>query len=179
MGRRCFDFPKPTSLISYLISFTGNTDALVLDFFAGSGTTGQAVLELNRQDGGNRRFILCQLNEPTDTTPNGIAHDVTAKRLKRVMTGKCYDGSRDFAWAQKHQPYGGSLEVVDVATVANFNNLPGQSAFDVIDEALYGQPRFETMEQKVDWVCSHFAITQTTLETDHEWLARRMEADNQ
>lgn len=177
-GKVLFQYPKSVPLISRLISLYGSKDSLVLDFFAGSGTTGQALLELNRQDGGNRRFILCQLNEPTDTTPNGIAHDVTAKRLKRVMTGECYDGSRDFAWAQKHQPYGGSLDVVDVATVANFNAMAGQSAFDVIDETLYGQPRFETMEQKVDWVCRHFAPTQTTLETDHEWQARRMEADN-
>ena len=149
----------------------------MLDFFAGSGTTGQAVLELNRQDGGSRRFILCQLNEVTDTTPNGIAHDVTAKRLKRVMTGECYDGTHDFAWAQKNRPYGGSLEVADIATVADFNARPGQSAFDVIDETLYGQQRFERMEKKVEWVCRNFEPTQVSLEGDREWRARRMEAD--
>lgn len=172
-----FPYPKPTRLIQRLCSLYGVKDALVLDFFAGSGTTGQAVLELNRQDGGNRRFILCQLNEVTDTTPNGIAHDVTAKRLKRVMTGECYDGTRDFAWAQKNRPYGGSLEVVDIATVADFNARPGQSAFDVIDETLYGQQRFERMEKKVDWVCRNFEPTQVSLEGDREWRARRMEAD--
>lgn len=172
-----FPYPKPTGLIQRLCSLYGGKDALVLDFFAGSGTTGQAVLELNRQDGGNRRFILCQLNEVTDTTPNGIAHDVTAKRLKRVMTGECYDGTRDFAWAQKNQPYGGSLEVADIATVADFNARPGQSAFDVIDETLYGQQRFVRMEQKVDWVCRNFEPTQVSLEGDREWRARRMEAD--
>lgn len=172
-----FPYPKPTGLIQRLCSLYGGKDALVLDFFAGSGTTGQAVLELNRQDGGNRRFILCQLNEVTDTTPNGIAHDVTAKRLKRVMTGECYDGTHDFAWAQKNRPYGGSLEVADIATVADFNALPGQSAFDVIDETLYGQQRFERMEQKVDWVCRNFEPTQVSLEGDREWRARRMEAD--
>lgn len=172
-----FPYPKPTGLIQRLCSLYGGKDALVLDFFAGSGTTGQAVLELNRQDGGNRRFILCQLNEVTDTTPNGIAHDVTAKRLKRVMTGECYDGTHDFAWAQKNRPYGGSLEVADIATVADFNALPGQSAFDVIDETLYGQQRFERMEKKVDWVCRNFEPTQAGLEGDREWRARRMEAD--
>ncbi|MDY6371887.1 MAG: site-specific DNA-methyltransferase [Bacteroidales bacterium] len=172
-----FPYPKPTGLIQRLCSLYGGKDALVLDFFAGSGTTGQAVLELNRQDGGNRRFILCQLNEVTDTTPNGIAHDVTAKRLKRVMTGECYDGTRDFAWAQKNQPYGGSLEVADIATVADFNARPGQSAFDVIDETFYGQQRFERMEKKVEWVCRNFEPTQVSLEGDREWRARRMEAD--
>lgn len=172
-----FDYAKPVSLIEYLLQSYPYDDAVVLDFFAGSGTTGQAVLELNRQDGGNRRFILCQLNEVTDTTPNGIAHDVTAKRLKRVMTGECYDGMHDFAWAQKNQPYGGSLEVADIATVADFNARPGQSAFDVIDETLYGQQRFERMEKKVDWVCRNFEPTQVSLEGDQEWRARRMEAD--
>lgn len=177
-NKKTFDNPKPVALISRLIEFATSKEALVLDFFAGSGTTGQAVLELNRKDGGNRRFILCQLNEVTDTTPNGIAHDVTAKRLKRVMTGECYDGTRDFPWAQKNQPYGGSLEVVDIATVADFNAMPGQSAFDVIDETLYGQPPLVSMEQKVEWVCRNFSSTQTTLENDQEWKARRMEADN-
>lgn len=177
-GFSIFDNPKPIELVKRCIDIS-RKNALVLDFFAGSGTTGQAVLELNRQDGGNRRFILCQLNEVTDTTPKGIAHDVTAKRLKRVMTGECYDGTHDFAWAQNHQPYVGSLEVVDIATVANWNAMPGQSAFDVIDETLYGLPRFETMEHKVDWVCRHFAHTQTTIEDNQAWKARRMEADNQ
>ena len=172
-----FPYPKPTGLIQRLCSLYGGKDALVLDFFAGSGTTGQAVLELNRQDGGSRRFILCQLNEVTDTTPNGIAHDVTAKRLKRVMTGECYDGTHDFAWAQKNRPYGGSLEVADIATVADFNARPGQSAFDVIDETLYGERRFERMEKKVEWVCRNFEPTQVSLEGDREWRARRMEAD--
>ena len=177
-SKKTFDNPKPIALISRLIEFAASNDALVLDFFAGSGTTGQAVLELNRQDGGRRRFILCQLNEPTATTPNGIAHDVTAKRLKRVMTGECYDGTRDFAWLQSHQPYGGSLEVVDIATVADFNATPGQSALDVIDETLYGLPCFGTMEQKANWVATNFAPTQVGCESDHEWRARRMEADN-
>ena len=71
-----------------------------------------------------------------------------------------------------------SLEVVDIATVADFNAMPGQSAFDVIDETLYGQPPFASMEQKVEWVCRNFSSTQTTFENDQEWKARRMEADN-
>lgn len=180
MGDGIFDYPKPTDLVVRLLKMASTRKELtVLDFFAGSGTTGQAVLELNRQDGGQRRFILCQLNEVTDSTPNGIAHDVTAKRLRRVMTGECYDGSRDFPWVQKNEPYGGALEVLDVATVADFNGTDGQSAFDVIDETLYGQPRFESWQQKVDWVCHNFAHTQMGIEGDDSWLARRREADKQ
>lgn len=58
-----FLFPKPTTLIRYLISKHQSKNCLVLDFFAGSGTTGQAVLSLNKEDGGNRHFILCTNNE--------------------------------------------------------------------------------------------------------------------
>ena len=61
-----FDNPKPVSLIKELINLVNKKNALVLDFFAGSGTTGQAVLELNQEDGGNRNFILCTNNEIDD-----------------------------------------------------------------------------------------------------------------
>ena len=58
-----FTNPKPTTLIKTLLKFINSTDITVLDFFAGSGTTGQAVMELNKEDGGNRKFILCTNNE--------------------------------------------------------------------------------------------------------------------
>ncbi len=64
MGFKAFDFPKPVSLIQYLLQFSNDKNAIVLDFFAGSGTTAQAVLELNQADGGQRQFILVQLAEP-------------------------------------------------------------------------------------------------------------------
>ena len=86
-------------------------DAVILDFFAGSGTTGQSVLELNK-DGGKRQFILCTSNEVTDSTPNGVVYDVTSKRLKRIMTGSCYDGSKN-GLSRKPTPYGGNLDVYE------------------------------------------------------------------
>ncbi|MFN3859647.1 MAG: site-specific DNA-methyltransferase [Caulobacter sp.] len=71
-----FDYPKPDRLISYLISAVcPDRDALILDSFAGSGTTGQAVMQLNAQDRGGRRCILVEMNQ-------GVATGVTAKRLK-------------------------------------------------------------------------------------------------
>ena len=83
-----FDFAKPTKLIKYLFSITkiGN-GGVFLDFFAGSGTTGQAVLELNKEDGGNRRFILCTNNE------SQICDNVTYPRIKTVIMGNRVDGS--------------------------------------------------------------------------------------
>jgi len=79
-----FDYRKPVSLIKYLIkmAFWENNSVTVLDFFAGSGTTGQAVMELNEDDEGNRKFILVTNDE------NDIATKVTRERLYRVITGK-------------------------------------------------------------------------------------------
>lgn len=165
-----FDNPKPTSLIKAIIQLGSiKDDAIVLDFFAGSGTTGQAALELNQDDSGNRKFILCQLNEITLENPNGIAYDVTSKRLKRVMTGSCYDGSSDFKWIKEHSFLGGSLDVYEIGSVANFEKLPGKSPFDVIDETLYGKEKFKTLKEKIDWVCNNFEGTQQSVESDSEW----------
>lgn len=157
-----FDYTKPKDLISSLIKNYPTDDAIILDFFAGSGTTGHAVLNLN-EDGGNRTFILCQLNETTDKTPNGIAYDVTSKRLKRIMTGECYDGEKDFPWLKDNEPYGGNLDVYEIKSVANFENKEGQTPFDVIDETLYGKEKFKTVKEKIDWVCSNFEKTQKEL----------------
>ena len=84
-----FAYPKPVELIKMLIDACtyDKKNELILDFFAGSGTTAQAVLELNQMDGGNRRFILCTNNE------NNICEEVTYKRIKTVITGKRENGS--------------------------------------------------------------------------------------
>lgn len=80
-----FKFAKPSELIRHFISFAVNgnlkKDAIILDFFAGSGTTGHAVLEQNLKDGGNRKFILCTNNE------NNICEEITFERIKRVISG--------------------------------------------------------------------------------------------
>lgn len=82
IGGGKFDNPKPTDLIRRCIQIaTNNNDALILDFFAGSGTTGQAVLQMNSEDEGNRTFILGTNNE------NGIAENITYERIKGVIQG--------------------------------------------------------------------------------------------
>jgi adenine-specific DNA-methyltransferase len=167
-----FDNPKPVSLIRYLITLYSE-NPIILDFFAGSGTTGQAVLELNASDNGSRQFILCTNNEITDTTPNGVVVDVTSKRLKRVMTGKCYDGTANFEWTKKNKPLGGHLEVYDIATVFNREAIEGKTPFDVIDETLYGQEKFSTVKEKTEWVCDNFEHTQKGKESDEEWIERQ------
>lgn len=87
-GKNQFPFPKPTTLIKKLVLFCSKKDSIILDFFAGSGTTGQAVMELNKEDGGHRQFILVTNNE------NQIAEEVTYPRVKTVITGTRSDGSK-------------------------------------------------------------------------------------
>ena len=86
-----FKFSKPSELIKYFIAFEINgmssKNAVILDFFAGSGTTAQAVLAQNKKDNGNRRFVLCTNNE------NNICRDVTYERIKRVIDKENYAAS--------------------------------------------------------------------------------------
>ena len=86
-GKKVFNNPKPVKLVKFL-TYLVKENNIVLDFFAGSGTTGQAVMELNQEDGGNRQFILCTNNE------NQIAEEVTYPRIKTVVTGTRPDGTK-------------------------------------------------------------------------------------
>lgn len=79
-----FPNPKPVSLISHLLGFSVGKEDVILDFFAGSGTTAHAVLALNKQDGGNRKFILVQLPEPTDKEGFATISEITKERIRRV-----------------------------------------------------------------------------------------------
>ncbi|HOD05396.1 MAG TPA: DNA methyltransferase, partial [Anaerolineaceae bacterium] len=78
--KRVFGFSKPSQFIYELLSFTTTPNSIILDSFAGSGTTAHAVLQLNKQDGGQRKFILVEMD-------SSIAPNITAERLKRVITG--------------------------------------------------------------------------------------------
>ena len=80
-NRKVFDNPKPCTVLSRIIDFSSNKESIILDFFAGSGTTLHATMQLNAEDGGNRRCILVTNNE------NGICENVTYERNKRVING--------------------------------------------------------------------------------------------
>ena len=86
-GDKRFSYPKPLELIVEILRAVTKADSVVLDFFAGSGTTGQACLELNKQDSGNRRFIVCTNNE------GDICNNVTYPRLQTIISGVRIDGS--------------------------------------------------------------------------------------
>lgn len=80
LGERVFAFPKPISLIQRVVSYCAPPNRVVMDSFGGSGTTAHAVLKQNAEDGGNRRFILVEMDE-------GIAQNVTSERVRRVANG--------------------------------------------------------------------------------------------
>lgn len=76
-----FDYPKPTKLIKRCLDLTTQESDLILDFFAGSGTTGDAVMQLNAEDGGKRKYILVQLPEPIDPKKSKAAYDFVKEEL--------------------------------------------------------------------------------------------------
>ena len=94
-GELYFETPKPIRLIKRIIHLASKENEIVLDFFAGSGTTGHAVMQLNAEDGGNRKFILCQIDEPIDKKKPAykfcidnklppVISSITIERLKRA-----------------------------------------------------------------------------------------------
>ena len=190
-NNKVFDYSKPVSLIKYLVSLfydegveSYKDDIVVLDFFAGSGTTGQAVSEMNHIDGGKRQFVLVQLPENLDeellSNPNNetllnqiklcdtinrphVLSEICVERLRRTMLGKSIKKSEEFKWLEKNEPLGGSLDVYEIDSVANNESTEGRTAFDVIDETLYGKEKFTNLQDKIDWVCSNFENCQREL----------------
>ena len=118
LGDNEFENPKPPELIDHLLKLSTNPGDLVLDSFAGSGTTAQAVLALNKEDGGNRKFILMECEDYADT--------ITAERVRRVISG--VPGAED---AALKEGVGGSFtyctlgEPIDVEGMLTGEALPG------------------------------------------------------
>ena len=113
-----FPFPKPVDLVRYLASMIHGNDFIVLDSFGGSGTTAHAVLKLNAEDGGNRRFILVEMDE-------NIAQNVTRERVKRVAMG--YTSAK----AQVVEGLGGGFQFCRLSAEPLFD-ADGQIRSDVI-----------------------------------------------
>ena len=101
-GSTTFDTPKPSRLIERVLQIATNKDSIILDSFAGSGTTSHAVLNMNKQDGGNRKFILIEMMDYADS--------ITAERVKRVINGygdgkKAVEGTDgDFCYYELGEP---------------------------------------------------------------------------
>ncbi len=100
-----FETPKPVRLIKRILQIATNKNNIILDSFAGSGTTGHAVLNLNKEDGGNRKFILVELEK-------NIAKKITAERMKRVIKGYSY--KKNGGKRVKVKGLGGGFEYVEL-----------------------------------------------------------------
>ncbi len=91
LDEKVFDYPKPVEMLKKVVLTSSDSNDIILDFFAGSGTTGQAVTELNQEDGGNRKYILVQLPEQTNKKSEAykagykLISDITIERNKRVV----------------------------------------------------------------------------------------------
>ena len=132
LGENIFDFPKPASLVKMLAGQISNKDAIILDSFAGSGTTAQAILELNKEDGGNRKFVLVECEE-------NIANKITAERTRRVIKGipKAKDGNLK-------NGLGGSFTYCTLGDEVNAENmLTGKNL-----------PDYETLARHLYWTAT-------------------------
>jgi adenine-specific DNA-methyltransferase len=115
-GDHPFQFPKPTSLIKKLLHFATNPDDLVLDFFAGASTTAHAVLELNREDGGNRKLILVQLPEPIDNPRYRTIAEIGKERIRRVIKRMKSAADQQPQLATREQPEDLGFKVFKLAS---------------------------------------------------------------
>jgi len=143
-GEKLFSYPKPSLLIKYLIKLCKNND-VILDFMAGSGTTGHAVLDLNKEDDGNRKFILCTNNElnglekelqekglsEKEIEEYGICRKITHKRIKKVMKGYTTPEGK------KVEGLGGSLEYfkTEFVDVKNIKKISDKKKLEFTYEA--------------------------------------------
>lgn len=137
---KTFDSPKPVSLIKHILTIAGAEDAKVLDFMAGSGTTGHAVLDLNKEDGGNRKFILCTNNE------NNIATDICHPRLEKVVKG--YKNSK----GEKIEGLGG--------------NLKYYTAYDFVESEPSDKNKHKLVNKCTEMLCIKEGIYDPVAETD-------------
>lgn len=151
MQNNLFDTPKPIGLVSKFVQLASDKDDIILDFFAGSGTTAHAVMDLNAQDGGNRKFILVQISEPTPEKSEAkkagydTIFDITKERIKRAgekivsgdLTKQNLDiGFRTFEVVEdiKQKIYQKSLEEANKDDLQVFME---QSYTDTNEEILY------------------------------------------
>lgn len=163
-----FDTPKPVRLIKRIIEIATNKDDIILDSFSGSGTTAQAVLELNKEDGGNRKFILVEQED--------YANTITAERVRRVIKGVKTAKNENLK-----NGLGGSFSyfelglTIDMETILQGKNLPGYEEF--ARYIFYTATGEEFIEKKINSTTGFIGETGNyelymIYKPDVEWLKR-------
>lgn len=148
LGPGVFEFPKDMNVLARWINLLtpSNPDALVLDFFAGSGSTGHAVMDLNAADGGHRRYILVQLDEPTGRDDYATIADIMRERLRRagaqIAAKRTLDvqevdtGFRSYRLASSNvRAWDGTPDLLDVIKSVE-NLVPGRDTDDLLVEMM-------------------------------------------
>ena len=175
----CFNFPKPVSLIAILLKLLDLKNDIILDFFAGSGTTAQAVMELNAEDGGNRRFILVQLPESIDEKKSKTAYDFVKNKLGKaepkisdITQERIIRASKQIK--EKHPEYQGDLgfQVLELEEIPSELAEIRQSDFEKINHLF----KEEFREEKLSDLLDTEAILQTFCLYDGIPLDAKLEA---
>ena len=138
-----FDTPKPTDLLERIFNLAAQTDSLILDSFAGSGTTAHAVLKANAKDGGTRRFILVEGEDYADT--------LTAERVRRAIHGYAWQGTQRETLLEQKITFT-QLKKAD-ALLAQVEAIKAREGFaegDLADQGSSTPRRFDSIEAKVD-----------------------------
>ncbi len=136
-GEAIIQFPKPVALLKKLINMACNSEEgnIVFDFFGGSATTAQAVLELNREDGGNRKFVMVQLPEPTGNAKYPTITDIGEERIRRVISKLANDGQKGLELGKHQRSDDLGFKVFKLAT-PNIQQWPTE---EVSDPEAYAQ----------------------------------------
>lgn len=137
-----FDYPKPVRLLKRIIDLALSDEGIILDSFAGSGTTAHAVLEANKRDGGNRRFILVEMEDYADR--------LTAERVRRVMNGYAFTGTQRTELLRENLTWS-KLKRADRLTeqVEKIENLHGHE-FDRIKKEVKDGELIVTGEKRIE-----------------------------
>ncbi len=147
-----FDTPKPVSLIKRIIDIATKKDSIILDFFAGSGTTAQAVLEKNTEDDGERKFILVQLPEDTGKNDFKTISEFTKERIKRVCKANGVQTAQSFKLDESNiRPWDADFDNLElVLQQATESIKDGRSSEDVLYEIFlkYGYDLTTPVETK-------------------------------
>jgi len=142
-GARPFDFPKPLPVVERALDLCAPSNALILDSFAGSGTTAHAVLKANAKDGGTRRFILVEGEAYADT--------LTAERVRRAINGYAWVGTQRETLLEQNLTFT-QLKKAD-ALLAQVDAIKAREGFregDLADPGRTAEKRFDSIEAKVD-----------------------------
>lgn len=173
MGKKAFDNPKSMYLIRDVINQSTDKDDIILDSFAGSGTTAHAVLHLNQEDGGNRRFILIEMMD--------YAEDITAERVRRVMNGykagrnqvKGLGGGFDFYTVGEplflsNELLNESVEIEKIRDyVAYSEGIPTEERVGLDDPLLNAiNPYLLGINQDIAWIFNYEKEQATSLDLD-------------